>query len=119
MKNILLLCLTGSFISLDFYYRGQTVKGFDPNALQVIGVPDPNMTYDEVMSGYLGLDAFEKIAFKIQIGYLEDASYIVYINQSGKKFHRSDCRYTTETSRPVLRSSVERNGYTACLICKP
>jgi len=90
----------------------------DPNAIHVIGTPNPNMTYDEVLSGYLGLDALEKQAFKMQIGYMEDVSYIVYVTKTGTKFHRFNCRYNTVTSQPVLRSTVE-SKYDACGVCRP
>jgi micrococcal nuclease len=46
-------------------------------------------------------------------------SVIVYFSGKGKKFHRENCRYTTEKSIPIPRSEAISKGMEPCKICKP
>jgi hypothetical protein len=44
---------------------------------------------------------------------------VVYINHSGKEYHRADCQYLTNTKVQVSRSLVIERGYQPCSFCKP
>lgn len=43
----------------------------------------------------------------------------VYVTESGRKFHRKDCRYVKKGGRPLTREEAVKLGYTPCSICKP
>lgn len=47
-----------------------------------------------------------------------DASGMVYVTETGTKFHREGCRSLRTSKRAVSRSAAERE-YEACGICKP
>lgn len=44
---------------------------------------------------------------------------IVYITETGDKYHRSNCRYLSQSKIPIERREAIRQGYTACSVCKP
>ena len=44
---------------------------------------------------------------------------IVYITNTGSKYHRSGCRYLSESKIGIERAKAIREGYTACSVCKP
>jgi len=44
---------------------------------------------------------------------------IVYITQTGKKYHRAGCRYLKKSSIPITRQEAIARGYTPCSVCKP
>lgn len=44
---------------------------------------------------------------------------IVYITQSGTKYHREGCHYLSGGATPVTCDWAIANGYTACSVCKP
>jgi len=46
------------------------------------------------------------------------ASDIVYITNSGSKYHRAGCRYLSKSSIPIERSEAIKR-YGACSVCKP
>ena len=46
-------------------------------------------------------------------------SVIVYFSGNGKKFHRENCRYTTDKSIPIPRSEAISKGMEPCKVCKP
>ncbi|MBC8234127.1 thermonuclease family protein [bacterium] len=46
-------------------------------------------------------------------------SDIVYITNTGEKYHRAGCRYLKKSSIPISRSEAIARGYTACKVCKP
>lgn len=41
----------------------------------------------------------------------------VYITNSGKKYHRSGCRFLSKSKIPTSLSWAKANGYTACKVC--
>jgi len=43
----------------------------------------------------------------------------VYITKSGKKYHRADCQHLAKSHAPMARAQAQRNGYSACDVCKP
>ena len=44
---------------------------------------------------------------------------VVYITRTGKKYHRSSCRYAAKATRSMPRSEAEALGCGACGVCKP
>lgn len=44
---------------------------------------------------------------------------IVYVTQTGHKYHRAHCRYLSHSERPIHLSEAVREGYTPCKICQP
>ena len=44
---------------------------------------------------------------------------IVYITNTGKKYHRSTCRYLRKSKSSIDLSKAKVGGYTACKVCKP
>ncbi|MDP2899236.1 MAG: hypothetical protein Q8Q12_22090 [bacterium] len=43
----------------------------------------------------------------------------VYVTETGRKFHRKDCRFVKKGARPLSHEEALKLGYTPCLICKP
>ena len=50
---------------------------------------------------------------------IQNVENVVYITRTGKKYHRSSCRYATKATRSMPRSEAEALGYGACGVCKP
>jgi len=44
---------------------------------------------------------------------------IVYITDTGKKYHISTCRYLKDSRIEIRLSEAKRRGYTACSVCNP
>lgn len=43
----------------------------------------------------------------------------VYITNTGKKYHRSGCRYLSKSEKSISLSDAKNRGYTPCSVCKP
>ena len=46
-------------------------------------------------------------------------SQTVYITNSGKKYHKEDCRYLSKSSIAISLQDAKEQSYTACKVCKP
>lgn len=44
---------------------------------------------------------------------------VVYLSQTGTKYHRSSCRTLKKTPIKTTRSSARSRGYEACKVCRP
>jgi len=44
---------------------------------------------------------------------------IVYITETGHKYHRENCRYLKSSKIPIELYKAKEEGYTPCLVCKP
>lgn len=44
---------------------------------------------------------------------------IVYITNTGGKYHNAGCRYLKDSSIAIRLSEAKRRGYTACSVCSP
>ena len=42
---------------------------------------------------------------------------VVYITNTGKKYHRDGCKYLEESRIPILLDEAAARGYTACAVC--
>lgn len=47
----------------------------------------------------------------------ETQSVTVYITRTGEKYHRSGCRYLSNSKIPISLSNAKASGYTACSVC--
>lgn len=47
------------------------------------------------------------------------ASDVVYVTRTGEKYHKSGCRYLSQSKIKTTRAQAEKDGYTACKVCKP
>lgn len=48
-----------------------------------------------------------------------DPDTVVYVTKTGKKYHRSSCRYLSRSKIRTTLKEAKRRGYTACKVCKP
>ena len=46
-------------------------------------------------------------------------AYIVYITETGSKYHRDGCRYLSQSKIEITLSDALASGYTPCSVCKP
>jgi hypothetical protein len=44
---------------------------------------------------------------------------IVYITESGTKYHKKGCKYLSKSQIPISKKEAIAKGYTACSVCKP
>lgn len=44
---------------------------------------------------------------------------IVYITETGSKYHRSDCQYLWGSKIEITKQEAIKRGYTACSVCNP
>lgn len=49
----------------------------------------------------------------------ETQSETVYITDSGTKYHRSGCRYLSDSSNAISKSAAIASGYEPCSVCNP
>ncbi len=48
-----------------------------------------------------------------------DNDIIVYITETGSKYHKAGCRYLKESSIPITLKKAKELGYEPCSVCKP
>lgn len=53
------------------------------------------------------------------ISKTDTISNIVYITKTGKKYHKSGCRYLKDSCIKINKSEAIKKGYSACSVCKP
>lgn len=46
-------------------------------------------------------------------------SITVHITKTGKKYHRTGCRYLSNSDIPIDLAKAKAEGYTPCSVCKP
>ena len=49
----------------------------------------------------------------------EKKQVTVYITKSGRKYHRSSCRYLGKSRIPISLEDAKLRGYSPCSVCKP
>lgn len=52
-------------------------------------------------------------------GQEPNAEIIVYVTNTGKKYHRGTCRYLKKSKIPISLEDAKRQGYGPCSVCKP
>lgn len=65
------------------------------------------------------LEIFSQMAGEQTDGNSRLDQTIVYINDSGEKYHKKFCRYVKSSSDKVFLYVAKSSGYTACAVCKP
>ena len=48
-----------------------------------------------------------------------DAAIIVYITESGEKYHRADCPHLGSSKKEITLKEAKERGYTPCKACNP
>jgi len=48
-----------------------------------------------------------------------DDARLVYITNSGEKYHREGCHYLRHSRIRIIATAARERGYTACSVCKP
>ena len=48
-----------------------------------------------------------------------DSSATVYITDTGKKYHRAECRSLAKSIHAISRADAKARGYSPCRVCKP
>jgi len=43
----------------------------------------------------------------------------VYVTETGKKYHREDCRYLDKSKIAMTKEDAIKKGYEPCDVCKP
>ena len=49
----------------------------------------------------------------------EPKSNIVYITNTGSKYHLSDCRHLSKSKIEIKKDKAINKGYEPCKVCKP
>jgi hypothetical protein len=47
------------------------------------------------------------------------AAIIVYVNNSGTRYHRAVCKYVAKNRTAITLAEAKNKGYTPCTYCKP
>jgi hypothetical protein len=50
---------------------------------------------------------------------IDDSVSLVWISDTGEKYHLQSCRYVTSNFYSIEKSEAISRGYTACKVCKP
>ncbi len=61
----------------------------------------------------------ELVAIAPMVATAQTAETIVYITETGKKYHRSDCRTLGQSKIPISLEEAVKQGYEPCKICNP
>lgn len=68
---------------------------------------------------FFGLSGFSPIAQEITYEYVAPQSTTVYVTKTGKRYHKSSCRYLSQSKIKTTKSKAINAGYTPCKVCKP
>lgn len=71
------------------------------------------------MSNKINLIRLFLILFIASISLNADDNRIVYLSQTGVKYHIKTCRTLKKKPIPVTLKEAKRRGYTACKVCRP
>ena len=58
-------------------------------------------------------------SYRAPAATVETRDETVYITRTGKKFHRGDCRYLSQSKIAIKRKAAIAQGYEACKVCRP
>lgn len=56
---------------------------------------------------------------KVKQAQTDPVKITVYITRTGKKYHRSGCKYLARSKIPISLQEVKKRGYTPCKVCQP
>ena len=58
--------------------------------------------------------------FLVALAYTSSlTAQTVYTTKTGKKYHKSSCRYLKYSKKYITLKKAKSLGYQACLVCKP
>ena len=81
-------------------------------ALSIAGCSDEDVPTASTMSD-------EEIAQNTRNSTPVAASPTVYITNTGTKYHKSGCRYLSQSKIAISKKDAIAQGYGACSVCKP
>lgn len=55
----------------------------------------------------------------VNIVSVDVVQQVVYVTNTGSKYHKSTCRYLRQSKIKTTKSKAQKAGYTACKVCKP
>ncbi len=65
------------------------------------------------------IDILDLTHIGLHYGESYDDDPIVYITETGTKYHRAGCTYLKKSAIPIKKSEAIKQGYTPCSVCKP
>lgn len=68
---------------------------------------------------YSDWSAKKSVKTKAKAKAKKSSSGTVYITNTGEKYHRGTCRYLRYSKYSISKSEAQREGYTACKVCRP
>ncbi|WP_277632270.1 hypothetical protein [Avrilella dinanensis] len=68
---------------------------------------------------FIGFSGFAPAESTNQQAVVLAKEQVVYITKTGKKYHKGSCRYLKKSKIKTSKSKVQKQGYTACKVCKP
>ena len=94
----------------------EEIFGVEPEEEKKLSPEEENEIFKEIFGEKLGITKTET---KETISTEPKREIIVYITKTGKKYHRSGCRYLSRSMIPISLSDAKSRGYTPCSVCKP
>jgi competence protein ComEC len=67
----------------------------------------------------MGAPAFTPALSPAQQKQTQTKEQIVYITDTGKKYHTATCRSLGKSKIPISLKDAKAQGYTPCSVCKP
>lgn len=65
------------------------------------------------------IPSFSAATLPKQVERIQPLTEVVYVTKTGKKFHKSSCRYLKSSKIKTSKAEAKEAGYTACKACKP
>jgi len=114
----------GLFVNLEVVRQGYG-RVEAPPAFQYVGL----FTYYEQLAKEIGKGLWGR-GSKAQIHNEETEAQppgvqpsgddiIVYVTKAGRKYHREDCSYLSDSKIPIRLKEAKQRGYSPCRRCKP
>lgn len=110
MKKIMLLLLV---LSLAFTLGCSKTKKEVKTVIKTVYVDE-----DDYYSDDEDEEAFSKYYYGLD-DETEESSYIVYITDTGTKYHREDCKYLRYSRIEIDIEDAKLQGYEPCSYCNP
>lgn len=65
------------------------------------------------------IPSFSAATLPTRVERIQPLTEVVYVTKTGKKFHKSSCRYLKSSKIKTTKAEAKEAGYTACKVCKP
>lgn len=63
--------------------------------------------------------SFSAVSLPVKVERIQPITEVVYITNTGKKYHKTSCRYLKSSKIKTTKAEAIAAGYTACKVCKP